>query len=354
MKPRSSSGAWLKSKGARFGNIFSVILIVGFLANCATGDVWDDAHTIQRFKEELADATMKQLECRTGLTDLWERFKKGAADRQRVGRIHPQSLRRQEKCSARAPIRPAVMKSILHLHDDRSAFGCVIVWQLIGMVLDARSARKQDLISHESQKPLRPSRKKKLGAGDGILNKALEPRQLRWNQNSNCWPDRRWQKILTGKRRDNGKVDVSGGHMDPGEGFWLPLSARSKRKPGSTSFSISCKSSRPRKWRRVRGGTPFVVFRCLAHIDKERATNAADPDKEVQRTGNGLRSTRIPPELQADVFSCLRTPFWFYPGINKPAEARMKTRRMADISKDLQNANFEESPPDPAKPKKLW
>lgn len=102
-------------------------------------------------------------------------------------------------------------------------------------------------------------------------------------------------KLLTGKRRDNGLWANPGGHMDEGEAS--PEDAAIREVFEETGIKISKNQLKPiysEKLVSHRSNKEFVVFGFIASIDEQEATAENDPDNEFSE----LKWVNIDPETE--------------------------------------------------------
>ncbi len=84
-------------------------------------------------------------------------------------------------------------------------------------------------------------------------------------------------KLLMGKRRDNGKWNAPGGHVEPGES---PLEAAHRELHEETGLKVSPAAMRFHKVTPVKGGAVHVhTFR--AFVGNAEPTSKHDPDNEM-------------------------------------------------------------------------
>lgn len=146
--------------------------------------------------------------------------------------------------------------------------------------------------------------------------------------------------ILTGQRRDNGKWTSPGGHADDGEDI-MTAALREVREESGIAMSLDqLEFIQVKKIDKGRGGYPFVVFCFLGHVDREKATSKNDPDKEVS-VWKWVPLDKATPELLAENRHAFQDDILVHLGINAPKEANL-SRKMSDVSKDIQNANLDD------------
>lgn len=180
--------------------------------------------------------------------------------------------------------------------------------------------------------------------------------------------------ILTGRRRDNGLWTSPGGHVDPGES---PYAAACREVLEEAGIEISIAQLETVCAKRVvshRTGLPFIVFAFLAHVMPERATAKNDPDQEIAEW-KWVPISRDTPELKKEARHAKDDFILEHLGVHEVRMGQDKTQQNAgkldkdprdqgrtakDVSKDLQNAGFnespephEEKPPAPPEPKAL-
>lgn len=106
-------------------------------------------------------------------------------------------------------------------------------------------------------------------------------------------------KLLTGKRKDNGLWANPGGHMDEGETLEQAAIREVKEETGISITADQLKMIYSEKLLSHRSGKEFVVFGFIADVKEQDATNINDPDHEFSE----LKWVEISPdteELKAD------------------------------------------------------
>ncbi len=152
--------------------------------------------------------------------------------------------------------------------------------------------------------------------------------------------------ILTGKRRDNGLWTSPGGHMDPGEDVMTAAIREVKEETDIDVDPSQLEFIHAQKVVSHRTGKPFVVIAFIAHVDKDKASAKNDPDKEVSEW-KWVEISKSTPELKREARHAKDDFILINLGL-LTLEAKMGSRKMSEVSKELQNANFDESP-EPAK-----
>lgn len=165
--------------------------------------------------------------------------------------------------------------------------------------------------------------------------------------------------VLTGQRRDNKLWTSPGGHVDENEDIMSAGRREVLEESGIDLAGVDLHLIRAERLVSHRTGKPFVVFGFIANVDKQLATGKADPDQEVS-TWRWVKVDKATPELQASARHAKDDFILSHLGLNKgvamgadkkkPPEPEDKGRTMKEVSKDTQNAGFNESP-EPEEPK---
>lgn len=158
--------------------------------------------------------------------------------------------------------------------------------------------------------------------------------------------------VLTGQRRDNQLWTSPGGHMDDGEDILSAGRREVLEESGIDLAGIDMHLIRAERLISHRTGKPFVVFGLIANVDMTKATGVNDPDKEVS-LWRWVKIHDGAPELQLEARHAKDDFILQHLGVQRTVNmAKEKSRTQQEVSKDLQNAGFPESPEaPPEKPK---